>query len=192
MTRLRKNQIILLLFICSILILTSFSILSYADDDDNGSGFLEDDVAKDIGYVAIGLFAVGMLNVIVLYSFKFTRKFLGDEGTSGKVKEFTKNLYMKTRKPLNWFHYLATLGATTIIILHGIRFLNEEEEMGVIGWIATGIFLFYIFTGILIKLRIKPLWKVKIVRRVLNFLHRNLIIFLGVIVLHLAHFLIAD
>ena len=189
----RKNHFPL--FVLSLLLIFIFSAtLSYADDDDDDddNGWLGGDEAKDIGYVSMGLFAAGMLNVIVLYVFKFTRKFLDDEGRRGKVKESTKKFYIKTRKPLNWFHYLATTAATTIVILHGIRFINKEEEVGIFGWIATGLFLLYIVTGIIIKLKIKPIQQSKIARRVLNIIHRNLVIFLAVVVLHIVHFLIAD
>lgn len=191
----RKRATIIIFF--SLLIIFSASVYKISADDDeeeddNGIGFIDSDTAEDIGYISIGLFAAGMLNVIVLYIFKFTRKFLDDEGKSGKVKNFTKEFYMKTREPLNWLHYLSTLAATTIIILHGLRFLNKEEEMGIIGWVTTGLFLLYIITGIIIKIRIKPIWSRKVARKTLNILHKNLIIFMGIVVLHLAHFLIAD
>jgi len=163
-----------------------------ADDDDDGIGLIEDDLAKDIGTIAIGLFAAGMLNVIVLFVYKFTRRFLDDEGKSGKIKNFTREVYLKTRKPLNYLHYLLTLGATTIIILHGIEFIRKEQEVGIFGWVAVAIFLFYILTGAIIKLRIKPLWASKKARKWINRLHRSLLIFLAVIAVHIVHVLMAD
>jgi len=162
------------------------------DDDDDGIGFIDGDTAKDIGYVAIGLFSAGMLNIVILYAFKISRKLLSEEGVSGKVRNFTRETYLKTRKPLNWLHYISTFSATTIIFLHGLRFLNKEDEVGVYGWVATGIFMLYIVTGIIIKLKIKPFWLSKTARKVINFLHRNLAIIIGVIVVHVIHLLLAD
>jgi len=189
----KKTQKLILIssFAILLLLISTNSTIADDDEDEDGFGFIEDDTAKDIGYVAIGLFAVGMVNVIVLYIFKWSRKFLDDEGRSGETKESIKNLYLRTRKPLNWFHYLATTAATTIVVLHGIRFITEEEA-GVTGWIVAGLFLLYIITGIIIKLKVKPFWNNKIAKKILNLLHRNLIIFLGVIVLHIIHLLIAD
>ena len=163
----------LLILIIAVLLLSS--MIAQADDDDddddNGIGFIEDDTAKDIGYVAIGLYAAGMLNVAMLHAFKISRKLLSEEGVSGKIRNFTRETYLKTRKPLNWLHYILTFSATTIIFLHGLRFLNKDEEVGVIGWVATGIFLLYIVTGIIIKLKIKPFWFSKTVRKVIKLLH---------------------
>ncbi len=162
------------------------------EDDDNGIGLIEDDLAKDIGYITIGLFGAGMLNIIALYIYKFTRRFLDDEGRSGKIKNFTREAYLKTRKPLNYLHYLLTLGGTTIILLHGIEFIRKEQEVGVFGWVATAIFLFYILTGTIIKLKLKPLWTSKKTRKILNTLHRSLLVFLAVIAVHIVHIILAD
>lgn len=187
----KKNNIYIILGVVLLLISSSNSTFG-DDDDDDENGLLGGDTAKDIGYVAIGLFSVGMLNVIILYAFKLSRKLLSEEGVSGKVRNFTKKTYLKTRKPLNWLHYILTFSATTIIFLHGLTFINKDDEVGIIGWVATGIFLLYIVTGIIIKLKIKPFWSSKTARKVINFLHRNLIIIIGVIAVHVIHLLMAD
>ena len=162
------------------------------DDDDEGIGLIGDDLAKDIGTIAIGLFAAGMINVVVLYVYKFTRKYLNDEGKSGKIKKITRNVYLKTRKPLNYLHYLLPLAATTIIILHGIEFIKKDQEIGIFGWVAVAIFLFFILTGAIIKLRIKPFWTSKRGRNILRKLHGNILILLAVIAVHVVHVLLAD
>lgn len=193
-TKQKTTKLLLLMF--SIFLIT-FMISDQThvlakDDDDDGIDLIGDDLAKDIGPIAIGLFAAGMINVIVLYIYKFTRRFLDDEGRSGKIKNFTREVYLKTRKPLNFLHYLLTLGATTIIILHGIEFIRKEQEVGIFGWVAVAIFLFYILTGAIIKLRIKPLWTSKQARKWINRLHRSLLIFLVVIAVHIVHVILAD
>lgn len=192
----RKSKFLYLLFfsLLSISLILALSYIQAKDDDDNddGIGLIGDDLAKDIGTIAIGLFAAGMLNVIVLFVYKFTRKFLNDEGKTGKIKRTTREVYLKTRKPLNYLHYLLTLAATTIIILHGIEFIKKEQEVGIFGWVAVGIFLFYIVTGAIIKLKIKPFWTSKRGRKILNKLHRSLLILLAVIAVHIVHVLLAD
>ncbi len=193
----RRNKFLFLLYF-SLLNISLILALSYIQakddngDDDDGIGLIGDDLAKDIGTIAIGLFATGMINVIVLYVYKFTRKFLNDEGKTGKIKSVTREVYLKTRKPLNYLHYLLTLAATTIIILHGIEFIKKEQEVGIFGWVAVAIFLFYILTGAIIKLKIKPLWTSKRGRKILNKLHRSLLIFLVVIAIHIVHVLLTD
>ncbi len=188
----KKNHLLLVILGVTLLLITSNTVLGDDDEDDDGIGFIDSDTAKDIGYVAIGLIGAGMINVILLDIFKISRKLLSEEGVSGKVRNFTRESYLKTRKPLNWLHYIFTLSATTIIFLHGLRFLNKEEEIGVLGWIATGIFLLYILTGVIIKLKVKPFMSSKIARRVLNLLHRNLLIFIGVIIIHVIHIFMDD
>jgi len=189
----RKNKFLYLLFF-SLLSISLVLAPSYiqADDDDDGIGLIGDDLAKDIGLIAIGLFAVGMINVVVLYVYKFTRKFLNDEGKTGKIRSVTRKVYLKTRKPLNYLHYLLPLAATTIIILHGVEFIKKEQEVGIFGWVAVAIFLFFILTGAIIKLRIKPLWTSKRARKTLIKLHGNPLIFLAVIAVHIVHILLAD
>ncbi len=192
----RKTKFFYLLFF-SLLSISMILSLSYVQaDDDNGYndgiGLIGDDLAKDIGAIAIGLFAAGMINVIVLFVYKFTRKFLNDEEKTGKIKNVTQKVYLKTKKPLNYLHYLLTLAATTIIILHGIEFIKKEQEVGIFGWVAVAIFLFYILTGAIIKLKIKPLWKSKRGHKILNKLHRSLLIFLAVIAVHIVHVLLTD
>jgi len=126
----RKNKFLYLLFF-SLLSISLILALSYTqakdDDDDEGIGLIGGDLAKDIGLIAIGLFAAGLINVLVLYIYKFTRKFLNDEGKTGKIKSVTRKVYLKTRKPLNYLHYLLPLAATTIIILHGVEFIKKEK-----------------------------------------------------------------
>ena len=190
---LQERKIVYLIFIVfSTLLITSAVVLADDDDDDDDDGFIGGDAAKDIGYIAIGLFVAGMMNVIILYSFKLSKRLLGEEGVSGKVRNFTRETYLKTRKPLNWLHYILAFSATTIIFLHGLTFINKDAEVGVFGWIAIGIFLFYVVTGLIIKLKIKPFWSSKTARKVINTLHRNLIIIIGVIVVHILHILLAD
>jgi hypothetical protein len=191
------KYVIFLLVVLTITLLVIPQINVLADDDDNGDdddglGLIGEDLASDIGYITIGLFGAGMINVVVLYIYKITRRFLDDEGRSGKVKNFTREAYLKTRKPLNYLHYLLTFAGTTIILLHGIEFIKKDEEVGVFGWIATAVFLFYIVTGALIKLRIKPLWTSKKARKVLNWSHRSIVVFLVVIAVHIVHIIMAD
>ncbi len=191
----RKNKFLYLLFF-SLLSISLILALSYTqakdDDDDEGIGLIGGDLAKDIGLIAIGLFAAGLINVLVLYIYKFTRKFLNDEGKTGKIKSVTRKVYLKTRKPLNYLHYLLPLAATTIIILHGVEFIKKEQEVGIFGWVAVAIFLFFILTGTIIKLRIKPLWTSKRARKILRKLHGNPLIILAVIAVHIVHVLLAD
>ena len=166
-----------------------------ADDEnseDDGIGLIGEDLAKDIGPIAIALFGAGMLNVFVLYIYKLSRRFLKEEGISGKIKNFTRETHLKSRKPLNYLHYLLTLSATTIIILHGIEFMRKDDEVGIFGWISVGIFLLYIISGLIIKLKLKPFWTSRTTKNVLNKLHRSLLIFFVVIIIHAVHITLAD
>ena len=152
----------------------------------------DEDFAKDVGYISIGLLAGGCLNVVVLSIYKLSRRFRDKESKKEATRDIIRNVYLKTRKPLNYLHYLLTLAGTSIILYHGITFVGKDEEVGIFGWVSVGIFIFYVVTGVMIKLKIKPLWNSTRTRKILNRTHRTLILFLVVIAIHIVHILLAD
>ena len=172
----------------------SFSNPSLADDDNgeeenNGD---DDDFAKDIAYVSISLFVASAVTISIYMTNKYSRRFLGDEGKAKETKDKISQVYRKIRKPLNYIHYVVGFAALTTLLIHGIRFSDKDEKLVAIGWVTTVIYIFYVLSGLIIWLKIKPFWRSKKTIRILGKIHRSLIFFIGIVVLHLIHVIMAD
>ncbi|MFW9852964.1 MAG: hypothetical protein ACFFDS_08475 [Candidatus Thorarchaeota archaeon] len=185
--KLNKKQKIFLTSLIFILVLTINPLVVADDEVENG-----DDFAKDLGIIAIGFFVVSVVNVGILYFYRFSRKFFTEDSGSNRIKETTRNFYLKTRKPLNFVHYFIGLAAVTVLVIHGVKLTQKENETVVLGWITAGVYVFYILTGLILKLKLKPIWNSKKIVRILNKIHRSMIVFIGIIITHIVHVLIAD
>ena len=185
-----KKRILISTGIAFILVISiGFSFNSSADDDNNGD---DDDFVKDLAYVSIGLFVATAVTISVYMTNKYSRRFLGDEGKPKEVKEGIGQIYRKIRKPLNYIHYFVGFAALTTLLIHGIRFSNKDEKLVAIGWVTTAVYIFYILSGLVIWLKIRPIWNSKITIRIINKIHRSFILFIGIVVLHLIHVVMAD
>ena len=177
------NSFIFILFFTSILLVNA----NGEEEDEDG-----DDFAKDLGIVAIALFVASVVNVGILYLYKLSRKFITEESSAYGINEATRNFYLKTRKPLNFIHYFIGLAAVTVLFIHGIKLTQKDDETVILGWITAGVYIFYILTGLILKLKIKPIWNSKKIVRILSKIHRSMILFIGIILTHIVHVLIAD
>jgi hypothetical protein len=185
----KKKKIFLILFIFILIFTINPLVLAdeEEEDEEDGEGF-----AKDLGIVAIALFVASIINVGILYLYRFSRKFITEESSAIGIRETTRNFYLKTRKPLNFIHYFVGLAAVTVLIIHGIKLTQKDDETVILGWITAGVYVFYILTGLILKLKIKPIWNSKKIVRFLNIIHRSMILFIGIIIAHIVHVLIAD
>jgi len=185
-----KKRILISTGIVFILVISfGFSFTTTADDDDKGD---DDDFAKDLAYVSIGLFVATAVTISVYMTNKYSRRFLGDEGKSKETKDKISQIFRKIRKPLNYIHYIVGFAALTTLLIHGIRLSNKDEKLVAIGWITTAVYIFYVLSGLVIWLKIKPFWNSKKTVRILNKIHRSLILFVGIVILHLIHVVMAD
>jgi len=180
----KKKLLYISFILISVLLVSSLAI---ADEDEDN-----DDFAKNLGYIAIGLFVISVINIGILYVYRFSRKFFKEVSELNGIKETTRNFYLKTRKPLNYVHYFVGLAAVSVLIIHGINLTLKNSETVIIGWIAAGVYIFYILTGLIIKLKIKPIWKSKKTIRILNKIHQSIILFISIIIIHIVHVLIVD
>ncbi len=192
--RIQKKKLLLFTSIFSIIVFSSLFLTQvYADDDDEPEGEDDDDdFGKDLGPVAIGFFAFGILNIIALYIFRISRKLLGDEGKAGKTKKTITSTYQKIRKPLKYIHYASESIAFVLLLIHGIG-MTKSDDIGIIlGWLTAVVYLSYALTGFIIWFRFKPVWSSKTAKKVLNRFHRSLILLLAVIVIHIIHIVAVD
>jgi len=187
MSFLKSNKRIILISSIIFVFIISFSICltTYAKPDDKGDD--DEDFAKDLAYVSVGLFAATGVTIIIYQSYKYSRKLLKDEGKSKELKDNIRNFYLKIRKPLNYIHYLVGFGALTVLLIHGIVLSNKDETMVIIGWITAAVYIFYIISGTIIWLKIKLFWNSKKFIRILNKIHRSMILIIGIVVIHIVH-----
>ncbi|GAH24447.1 unnamed protein product [marine sediment metagenome] len=94
----------------------TFTTKKYAEDDEL-EGKDDDGFGKDLISVAIGFLAFGTLNIIALYTFRGSRKLLGDECKAGKTKKTIKSIYQKIRKPLSDVIFASHLILAILLLL---------------------------------------------------------------------------
>ena len=183
----KKKKIFLASFIFILIFTINPLVIADEEAEEDGADF-----AKDLGIVAIALFIISVINVGILYLYRLSRKFITEKSSVSGIKETTRDFYLKTRKPLNFIHYFIGLAAVTVLVIHGIKLTQKDDETVILGWITAGVYIFYILTGLILKLKIKPIWNSKKIVRILNKIHRSMIFFFGIIITHIVHVLIAD
>ena len=176
-----------------IIFIFCFSSITLADDDNGEEDEnRDDDFAKDIAYVSVGLFVATAVTILIYMTNKYSRRFLGEEGRAKETKDWISQAFRKIRKPLNYSHYFVGFAALTTLLIHGIRLSERGEKLVAIGWITTVVYIFYVLSGLVIWLKIKPFWNSKKMIRILNKLHRSLIFFVIIVILHLIHVIMAN
>ncbi len=186
-----NKNLLLFASIFTIIIFSSLFLTQvYADDDDPEGD--DDDFGKDFGPIAIGFFAFGTLNIIALYIFKGSRKWLGDEGKAGNTKKKISSIYRKIRSPLKYIHYVSEGIAFVLFLIHGISLTRSDDIGIIIGWLTASVYISYAITGFIIWFKFRPVWSSKTAKKVLNKYHRSLILLLVVVVIHIIHIVLVD
>ncbi|MHA1211496.1 MAG: hypothetical protein ACTSSH_03450 [Candidatus Heimdallarchaeota archaeon] len=187
----RTTFLILIVLVIGLVAL-QLSIMPVAaeDDDDDDDDDDNKDIAKDLGWVAVGLLVVSSLYVPFYQLFKITRK-IDSEGKRKGFKDSVAKVFRKLRKPFQYIHYFSGLAALGVLIAHGV-FLTKDDAEAVIGWVSAGIYVFYILTGMLIWFKIIHPKRNKKLRKVVLYIHRSLLLFAIVIIIHIVHVVISD
>ncbi len=176
-----------------LILIISFSQIqfTYAQEDEEDDD--DEDFTKDIAYVSIGLFVVSGLTIIIYFTNKYSRRlFKGEEVKAHEKRDWISRTYRKIRKPLNWIHYFAGFGALTVLFIHGIYLSGKDETLVAIGWVTAAFYIFYVLSGLIIWMKIKPFWNYKKVIKILNKIHQSFILFSGIVIIHIVHVLLAD
>ncbi len=181
----KKLLIVLLLLVISLVVI-QFSITNVtADDDDEGDDDDENDLANSLGWAAVGLLVVSSIYIFFYQSFRLTRK-LSSEGKLSGFKNFVANVFRAIRKPLLYIHYFSGLAALGVLIAHGIL-LTRGDTAAAIGWASAGIYIFYIFTVLLLWFKIVAPGKTKKLWKAVLYVHRSLLLFAAIIAIHIIH-----
>lgn len=173
------------------LIASLFVSVSYAQEEDE-----EDEVdkgmAQDFGWAAVGLFGVSILYVLFYQFFMNSRRILPKNEKFEKRREVIKKVFLKVRKPLRALHYFAGIIAIGILFTHGISLINQEAEKVIIGLTTASIYLFYVISGIMIKLVLKKSKKGLKLKKFLFKIHTSLLLIALIGTIHLIHIAIAE
>jgi len=172
------------------LLITSSSVLADDDDDDEEDDDDDEDLANSLGWASVGLFAVSTIYIIFYQIYRVTRR-LSAEGKQGETRKAIRDFFLFIRKPLLYIHYFAGLAALVILLIHGVMLTKDDTE-AVIGWVTAGVYIFYIFTGILLWFKIINPKRRPNFRKAVLWIHRSLFIFAIVIAIHIVHLAIAD
>lgn len=162
-----------------------------ADDDENDDDDDFEDISSNLGWASIGLFALSSIYILFYQLFRFTRNFSKEDDSSNLSSNY-RAVFLKIRKPLLYIHYFAGFLALILLLIHGIFLSGEDGGAVVLGWVTGAFYIFYIITGIILWLKVKPFWNIKKIRKGLTFIHRSMILFLLVIIIHIVHLFISD
>lgn len=176
-----------------ILILSLFISVSIAQEEEEDEEDEKDKgMAQDFGWVAVGLFAASIVYVIFYQVFINSRKLLPKNDKFEKRRDTIKKVFLKVRKPLRILHYFAGITAIIILFTHGISLIGEDPEKVVVGLTTATLYLFYVTSGILIKVVLKKSKKALKLKKFLFRVHTSLIILALIGSIHLVHLVIAE
>ncbi|UYP48124.1 hypothetical protein NEF87_004409 [Candidatus Lokiarchaeum ossiferum] len=159
------------------------------DDDREGD---ENDLAETLGTISGVSFIIASIYILLFQLQKLLRKREFENKLVNQIKTGIKFFLTKFRKPLLITHYSAGLLGLGTIIIHGILFLRQDFSTVILGIVTTVLYLFYFLSGILTKINFPFMKKHKKLWKNLYKSHVNIIIFLGIIILHLIHLGLAD
>ena len=175
------------------LMINSQSAIQYTtqdNDDDDDGGDDGDDLPKAIGELAFFLFLVVMSKAIIFFIYKFTRKLDDTKESNITFKTKMKTFFMKTRKPLQYAHYIAGSTAIILLFIHGFFMYGKSLPRTINGIITATILTFYVSTGLITKLKLFK--NSENFRKWIMKIHRNFPFFIFIMIFHFIHLALED
>lgn len=190
------------------------------DDHENGGDDDESDLGSGAGVIAIFLLGFGSLNLMLLYSEKFYKKWQkkhhstleqkmteSDNLASRETSEVQEKrvqteifgldlaLLRKIKKILRYNHYILMIASVPFFFIHGLSLWNSGEIFGLIGKITALLQLVFVISGIIIWQKLFPFLKSSSGKKIRKFLfrfHRSAILLLLVFLIHFIHIASVD
>ena len=184
----RFLEVVLILTIFTLGVICVSSTVIAEDEEDNDFK----DRAKNLGVAALGLFSVSILYVFFYQMFINSKKILPKNDKFEERRAKIQKTFLKVKKPLSLLHFFAGGTAIILLIIHGATLIVEGNIKAILGFTTASFYLFLGTTGIIIKVVLKKLKKPKKLRRTLFKTHTNLILFILIISLHIAHIAYGD
>jgi hypothetical protein len=184
----RYLEVVLILTIFALGVMCVSSTVVAEDEEDNDFK----DRAKNLGVAALGLFSVSIIYVFFYQTFINSKKILPKNDKFEERRAKIQKTFLKVKKPLSLLHFFAGGTAIILLIIHGATLIVEGNIKAILGLTTASFYLFLGTTGIIIKVVLKKLKKPKKLRRTLFKTHTNLILFILIISLHIAHIAYGD
>ena len=183
----------LIIFSVFVLTMNSQSFIQYTnqeDEEDEPEGDDGDDLPKTFGLIALVLFSVVILKALIFFIYKFTRKLPETKESNITFKTKMKTFFMKTRKPLQFAHYLSGSTAIILLFIHGISLFGKSLPRSINGIITAIILTFYVSTGLITKFKLFK--ESKKFKKVIMQIHRNFPFFIFITIFHFIHLALED
>ena len=183
-----KKYIIPISLLAILLISLSLNLSSakeIEDEEDEKDGQDDDggDLAENFGVVAIVLLALGFPHIFFILLVKHTSSYSKEDEKLMERRKKILGVYKKWRKPLFYLHKAVGYTIILLILYHAIIFTSKDNETVVLGLITGSILLFYVISAFIVKRKLFG----KTFRKNLGKIHRNPILYIILIVLHIVH-----
>ena len=196
MKNIAKYQFVLILFLLIFgvfaLSINSQSVIQYTTqedgDDDGGDG--GDDISKAFGLSAIILFGIVVTKALIFFIYNFSRNLPETKESNIILKRNMKIFFMKTRKPLQWIHYIAGSTAIILLFIHGFLLRTKNLPRTIQGVLTAIILTFYVFSGLITKFKLFK--ESKKFKKWIMKVHRSFPFFIFIIIFHLIHLALED
>ncbi|WP_457558846.1 hypothetical protein [Candidatus Harpocratesius sp.] len=162
------------------------------DDEGNGSNDEGHELFKVLGLIAIILFGIVLIKPLLFFINKFTRKLPESNDFYLNLKKNTKVLFLKTRKILQYSHYIAGTIAIVLLYIHTVYFFGENVVRTINGIITAIILTFYVITGMISKFKNKSFWNSEKFKKWSMKIHRSFLLYIFIIIFHLIHLFLED
>ncbi len=173
--------------IFSIMVFYWVSVSPTLADNDGGEGGFGEAESENEGGQILGLGfgeegggALGGIAITVLIiSFAFpvlrrgtilTRRYLSDDEFS-ELKKTIQEIYQLSKKPLFYLHVVANGGVIAFGTLHALTVELENGFRMTTGILALGTLFILSISGLIMWIRLRPLWDHKETRKVIRWFH---------------------
>ena len=176
----KGKRIIIFLLITTIFTLITLGIKfspvsAKITGDENEGTFLNlggEDLGKSFGSFAIGFLALGFGYVMAKRSYLVIRK-VGKHYENEELLKTSKDIYMRSRKPLFYLHVITNLVATGFGLIHGLSVELEKINAVNSGILALVLMTLLSISGLIIWKKFWPFWETKETKKLVNAVHRQ-------------------
>ena len=185
----KRSLKIVLVFVIFALGLVCLSSIGVAEDDDDDDF---KDRAKNLGVAALGLFSASIIYVLFYQIFINSKKILPKNDKFDERRAKIQKTFLKVKKTLSLLHFFAGGTAIILLLIHGTTLIVEGNIKAILGLTTASLYLSFGITGLIIKVVLKKIKRLKKLRKPLFKFHTSLIVFIIIISLHIAHVAYGD
>lgn len=148
-------------------------------------------IGKVLGEVTAGLLVIGFSYVILNRSYVIIRKYIPKEENPDLIRQ-VQDFYAQYRQPIFYVHVSINTLAIFIAIVHGSLVLIRNPLQADLGWLAVIVMIASSISGLVMWLKIRPIWGNKDVRAVIRASHRQWAFTIILIVVLFFHVILSE